>query len=403
MAVMKFQAARELVIERVRSSKPSLQTELIPLQNARTRVLAQAVSADRDLPPFPRSTRDGYAVHAADVSATPAQLRLRGQARAGVSFDGAVGAGDCVEIMTGAPLPAGANAVVMVERTSAAGEYVLINKAVVVGENVVAQGSEASRGESLLAPGRRLGYAEIAMIAAVGLREISVYKPPTVAILPTGDEIVELDVAPGPFEIRNSNSYSLQAQTQAAGGIPVPLGIAEDREDRLREMIERGLEYDVLLLSGGVSAGKFDLVEPVLAQLGAEFYFDGVNIQPGRPLVFGRVGRTFIFGLPGNPLSTMVTFEIFVRPALALLAGEMTAPLIFTRARLTRDLQRKAGLAGFLPAILEGNYYEPEVSPVEWKGSGDVVSLTRANCFLAIPEEAGELKAGEWVSVMMRQ
>ncbi|MSO20099.1 MAG: molybdopterin molybdenumtransferase MoeA [Acidobacteria bacterium] len=402
MAVMKFQAARELVMERVRSSKLSLQTELIPLQDARTRVLAQAVSADRDLPPFPRSTRDGYAVRAADVSAIQARLRLMGQARAGVSFDGAVGAGDCVEIMTGAPLPAGANAVVMVEKTSAAGDHVLINMAVVVGENIVAQGSEARRGEALLTPGRRLGYAEIAMIAAVGLREISVYKPPTVAILPTGDEIVELDVAPGPFEIRNSNSYSLQAQTQAAGGIPVPLGIAEDREDRLREMIERGCEHDVLLLSGGVSAGKFDLVEPVLAQLGAEFYFDGVYIQPGRPLVFGRVGRTFIFGLPGNPLSTMVTFELFVRPALALLAGEMTAPLIFTRARMTRDLRRKAGLAGFLPAILEGNYYEPEVSPVEWKGSGDVVSLTRANCFLAIPEEVGELKAGEWVSVMMR-
>jgi molybdopterin molybdotransferase len=155
-------------------------------------------------------------------------------------------------------------------------------------------------------------------------------------------------------------------------------------------------------LSGGVSVGKYDLVEKVLGELGAEFFFDGVAIQPGRPLVFGRAKETFFFGLPGNPLSTMVTFELFVRPALALLSGEYAAPLIFLRARLARDVRRKPGLAAFLPAVLESNGHDTLVSPVEWKGSGDIASLNRTNCYLAIPEQAEELRAGEWVSVLPR-
>lgn len=407
MAVVKFQAARETVIERVREHlrhlPGGLGRETVSLIQSQGRVLAEAITADRDFPPFPRATRDGYAVRAADTATVPSSLRLLGQARAGVAFDGALGAGECVEIMTGAPVPAGADAVVMVEYTAQQEQQIAIQRSVAAGENVVPQGSEARQGDALLAPGRRLGFAELAMIAAVGREHVLVYPLPRVAILPTGDEIVELGATPGPFEIRNSNSHSLQAQVRAANATPAPLGIAPDSELLLRGMIEQGLECDVLLLSGGVSAGKFDLVEPVLAKLGAEFYFDGVLIQPGRPLVFARAGKTFIFGLPGNPLSTMVTFELFVRPALALLAGEESAPLIFTRARLSRDLRRKPGLAAFLPAKLEGSYHEPKVSPVEWKGSGDLPSLTRANCFLAIPEEASEIGAGEWVSVLIRQ
>jgi molybdopterin molybdotransferase len=231
---------------------------------------------------------------------------------------------------------------------------------------------------------------------------VPVFPKPRVAIVPTGDEIVELEVPPGPYQIRNSNSYSLQAQVLAAGALPVPIGIAPDQEERLRELICEGLRADLLLLSGGVSAGKFDLVERVLAALQAEFYFDGVAIQPGRPLVFGRARRRFFFGLPGNPLSTMVTFELFVQPALRLLAGEDSAPLVLLRAPLARDLRRKPGLAAFLPALLETVQHQPQVSLVEWKGSGDLAALNRANCYLAVPEDAEELKAGEWVSVLPR-
>ena len=414
MAILKFQQARRAVMEQIRSalaspaekSTPSrynpLKTETIPILESPGRVLAEPIRADRDFPPFPRSTRDGYAVRSQDVAAPPANLKCRGQVKAGSEFAGTVGAGECVEIMTGAPAPEGTDAVVMVEYISHEGERIEVKRAAAAGENIVARGSEARRGDPMLSPGRRIGYGETAVMASVGQSTVSVYRQPRVAIIPTGDEVVEVEATPEPFEIRNSNGYSLHAQVAASGGVPVALGIAPDREDRLREMIEDGLRTDLLVLSGGVSMGKYDLVEKVLAELGAEFFFDGVLIQPGRPLVFGRAQGAFFFGLPGNPLSTMVTFELFVRPALALLGGEREAPLRFLRARLAKDFRRKPGLAAFLPATLEGEYYEPVVSVVEWKGSGDIASLNRGNCYLAVPEDAAELKAGEWVSVLPR-
>ncbi|OFV98475.1 MAG: hypothetical protein A3H28_04455 [Acidobacteria bacterium RIFCSPLOWO2_02_FULL_61_28] len=402
MAVLKFQHARETVIEQLRSARCSLASEVVPLSESLGRVLAEPIHADRDFPPFPRATRDGFAVRSADLVSLPARLRVIGQARAGTEFSGTVGIAECVEIMTGASVPSGADAVVMVEYTSERDGWVEVNRAVAPGENVVPQGSEGRQGDLVLPVGRRIRYGEVAMLAAVGKQTVSAYRKPRVAILPTGDEVVELGVTPGPFQIRNSNSYSLQAQVASAQAIPLPLGIAPDREDRLREMIAEGLRSDLLLLSGGVSMGKFDLVEKVLADFQAEFFFDGVAIQPGKPLVFGRAQGTFFFGLPGNPLSTMVTFELFARPALQLLSGEPDAPLLFLRARLGKDVRRKPGLTAFLPALLEGSYSDPVVSPVEWKGSGDIASLNRANCYLVIPEETEEIKAGEWVSVLPR-
>ena len=414
MAVLKFQQARLAVIEQVQSALASpaekaasshynpLKTETIPILQSPGRVLAEPIRADRDFPPFPRSTRDGYAVRSDDVAAPPVTLKCKGQVKAGSEFAGTVGAGECVEIMTGAPAPDGTDAVVMVEYTSQKGERIEVKRAVASGENIVARGSEARRGDLMLEPGRRIAYGETAVMASVGKSSVSVYRQPRVAIIPTGDEVVEVDATPGPFEIRNSNGYSLHAQVVAASGVPVALGIAPDREDRLGEMMQDGLRSDLLLLSGGVSMGKFDLVEKVLTELGAEFFFDGVLIQPGRPLVFGRARGTFFFGLPGNPLSTMVTFELFVRPAMALLGGEREAPLRFLRARLAKDFRRRPGVAAFLPATLAGEYYDPVVSVVEWKGSGDLASLNLGNCYLAVPEDAAELKAGDWVSVLPR-
>jgi molybdopterin molybdotransferase len=407
MAVVKFHEARETVIQQTIKRRGALRIESVPLQQSAGRVLADTIVADRDFPPFARATRDGYAVRAADVAvvdvaAAPAKLRVLGQVKAGDHYSGAIATGECVEIMTGAPVPDGADAVVMVEYTVPDGDAVEIHRSASRGENIVPTGSEARRGERLLAPGRRIGYGEVAMLAAVGARAVKVYRQPRVAILPTGDEVVELDVEPGPYQIRNSNSLSLQAQVGAAHGVPLPVGIAPDREDRLREMIAEGLKSDLLLLSGGVSAGKFDLVEKVLAEFDTEIFFDGVLIQPGRPLVFGRAGKAFVFGLPGNPLSTMVTFELFVRPCLALLGGDDAPPAPFLRARLGCDLRRKPGLAAFLPASLTGHTHDPVVTPVEWKGSGDIASLTRANCFLAVPEEVAEFAAGDWVAVLPR-
>jgi len=386
---------------------PTLARETVLLSESLGRVLAESIHADRDFPPFPRATRDGFAVRSADVAQVPVQVRRIGEARAGEAFAGIVAAMQCVEIMTGAPVPAGADAVVMVEYTAERDGQIEISREISPGQNIVPQGSESQRGAILLTPGRRIGYAEIAMMAAVGKQDIAVYRLPRVAILPTGDEVVEVDAAPGPYQIRNSNSYSLQAQVSSAHAIPVPIGIAPDREERLREMIAEGLRADLLLLSGGVSMGKFDLVEKVLESFDADFFFDGVAIQPGRPLVFGRAQGAFFFGLPGNPLSTMVTFELFARTALALLSGESDVPQLFLRARLAKDLRRKPGLTAFLPARLQPPEGDPAVSApvvsvVEWKGSGDIAALIRANCYLVVPEETEELSAGEWVAVLPR-
>ena len=414
--MLRFSEARQTVLDKVRAVSDRPAPETVELSAAAGRVLGEPILADRDYPPFDRATRDGYAVRAAEVAAPPVELKLVGEVRAGSAFDGTLNAGECVSIMTGAPVPAGADAVVMIEYSKrldeqeAEAERIQIQRSVQAGENLVPRGSEASAGAMVLPAGRRLGYAEIGMLASVGCATVPVFRRPQVAILPTGDEVLELDRPPLPFQIRNSNSYSLRVQVAAVGGHPCPLPVAPDEYGRLRQLIEQGLAADLLLLSGGVSVGKYDLVEQVLRDLGAEFYFDAVAIKPGRPLVFGRARGTLFFGLPGNPLSTMVTFELFARPALDLLCGAELPPLVFPLARLERPVRQKPGLTAFLPAILSQaaapeearNDFLPAVQAVPWQGSGDVAALARANCYLVVPEDRGELAEGELVGVLPR-
>lgn len=386
------------------------------LLGAAERVLAEAVVADRNFPPFPRATRDGYAVRAADLDRLPARLKVIGEIKAGAALGPTlpIKPGQAAAIMTGAPVLPGADAIVMVEYTSQYADTVEITKGVSAGENIVPTGSEARRGSQLLAAGTRLDHAAIAVAASVGKSQLQVYAKPRVAVLATGDEIVELDVPPGPTQIRNSNSYSLAAQVRAAGGKPVLLPIAPDEPNRLRELITEGLEADLLLLTGGVSMGKHDLVEQVLAESNAEFFFTGVLIQPGRPTVFGRVAGstgggsttvpnyTYFFGLPGNPVSTMVTFELFVRPFLQGLSGMTLHKLVFLHARLKSEIRTKTGLKRFLPAILSGEFEQVEVELVPWQGSGDIAATARANCYLVIPPDRECIPAGEWMPVLMR-
>src|SRR5579862_9601443 len=243
--------------------------------------------------------------------------------------------------MTGAPVPTDADAVVMVEYTTRHGERVEVAKRVTAGENVVPRGAEARQGSLLLDRGLRLTEADIAVAASVGKSQLEVYRQPRVAVLSTGDEIVDVDCAPGPTQIRNSNSYSVASQILKTGGQPVVLPVAPDEPQKLRELIEEGLQSDLLLMTGGVSMGRYDLVEQVLTEMQAEFFFTGAKIQPGRPVVFGRCGRrvpnrersvSYFFGLPGNPVSTIVTFELFVRPMLEALAGQSPRKLIFLHA-----------------------------------------------------------------------
>jgi molybdopterin molybdotransferase len=395
-----FDVARQIVqdeIGRIVSAPPA---ETVDLELAAGRVLAAPVKADRDYPPFNRSARDGFAVLAADVAKTPARLRLIGQTRAGEPSRFRLQPGEAVEIMTGAPGPAGADAVVMVEHSSRDGDSVTLAQTVPPGGNLIFQGSEARAGSPILDAGTTLDYRQIALLASVGQCTLPVYRKPRVAILSTGDEVVPLDAVPEPYQIRNSNAYSLAAQVRRRCGEAVILPIAPDVAARTRELIEQGLRSDLLLLSGGVSMGKYDVVEQVLQELGAEFFFTQVAIQPGKPLVFGRVGSTPVFGLPGNPISTMVTFEVFARIAVDRLAGRPDSPLPFVRARLGSDFQHKPVLTRFLPAVLTGDYGEATVNPVKWQGSGDLVALAGANCYLVAAAGQASWKAGEWISVL---
>jgi molybdopterin molybdotransferase len=401
--MISFEQALDTVKEKLAAANLTPATEEVRLEETCGRILAEDVAADRDYPPFNRAIRDGYAVRAADVSAPPLVLRLLGEAPAGGHFAGAVGGRECVYITTGAPLPAGADAVVMVEYAEAQGDQIRIQRAVRAGENVVQQGSEATAGARVLLRGSRLGPGELGLLAAVGKSRPAVFKRPVVAILPTGDEVLPVEQKPEWFQIRNSNAIALSAQVAAAGGIPRRLGIAPDRLETLCEMIREGLDADLLLLSGGVSMGKYDFVERALAQLGAEFWFQGVALRPGKPLVFGRVGGKFFFGLPGNPVSTFVTFELFVRPAIGVLGGASFESAVFLRARLPRPFEQRTGLTMFMPGRLERQSGDPVVSLVSWQGSGDLVGVSAANCFLVVHPNQTRLAAGDWVDVILKE
>ena len=428
--VVSFVEARRIVEEqaaKVLAARSDLAaTEVVDLLEGQGRILAEAIVADRDFPPFPRATRDGYALRAADVATTPARLAVIGEIKAGDLPDRlTVDRRQAVSIMTGAALPSGADAVVMVEYTSAEGPFVEVQRSVSAHENFVHPGAEARAGQMLLDRGRRLDHAAIAIAASVGKSRMAIFRKPRIAVLSTGDEVVGIDAAPGPAQIRNSNSYSLAAQIEAAGGEPVRLPIAPDEPRRLRALIEEGLGHDLLLLTGGVSMGKYDLVEQVLAELKAEFYFTGAKIQPGKPVVFGSCGadtpvrvraanppsaqsaeheppRKYFFGLPGNPVSTMVTFELFVRPMIEALASMAPQRLIFPRARLKSEIRTKTGLKRFLPAVLSGDFENAEVELARWQGSGDIAALAAANCYIVIPPDREKIEAGEWVPLLMR-
>ena len=431
--VVSFEEARRIVEEHaagVLAGRGAGIAETVELPAARGRVLAEEILADRDFPPFHRAARDGYAVRVADVQQVPARLEVVGEIKAGDTRQSGNGAltikpGQAASIMTGAPLPDGADAVVMVEHTRelpGTGRFVEVQQSVKRGENFVPRGSEGRAGQVVAEPGRRVNHALIAIAAAVGKSRVRVFQKPRVAVLSTGDEVVEVDAIPGPVQIRNSNSYSVAAQIEEAGGEAVRLPVAPDEPVRLRELILEGLSCDLLLLTGGVSMGKYDLVERVLSELKAEFYFTGAKIQPGKPIVFGRCGAEtfggtdrfsaagarnrvsaphYFFGLPGNPVSTMVTFRLFAQPMVEALAGARPEPLIFLKARLKSEVCTKTGLTRFLPAALSGQAENTEVERAPWQGSGDIAALAYANCYLVIPPDRERIEAGEWVSVLL--
>jgi molybdopterin molybdotransferase len=411
-----YEEAAALVATRARklAKLTNPRTERVPLAHAAGRILATAIAADDDQPPFARSTRDGYACRAAEASAHNA-LPIAGSTHAGQFPAGPLPEGQAWEIMTGAPVPAGADCVVMLEHVAKSANKVrlLQKRTIKPGENVVAKGAQGHRGDEQLPAGAKLAPAQISLAASCGYTHLNVYVRPRIAILTTGDELVPVRATPGPGKIRNSNAPMLAALVANAGAEPVVLPTVSDTAKALDAALAQALEADMLLISGGVSAGKFDLVEPALARLGATFHFTGVRIQPGKPLVFGQIAQKrksptakVFFGLPGNPISSAATFHLFAAPIIAALAGSHETHPRFVLAHLSRDTDRKTkpGLTRFLPALCTFNpsiNELPQVALVPWHGSGDLTAFAQSNCFLVIPEDAAFSTAGTTVRILL--
>lgn len=388
---------------------PGPPSERVQLEFAAGRVLALELHADQDQPPFPRSTRDGFACRAIEVN-THRELKIAGSIHAGQPPAEPLPPESVWEIMTGAAVPEGADCVAMVEHVGRTFDAIRLvrPRSLESGENIVPQGAEARAGDEVLAAGTRIGPQHIALAAACGYAEVQVYRRPRVAILTTGDELVPVASKPAPGQIRNSNGVMLASLVERAGGQPWILPAAGDNERALNEALREAVIADMALISGGVSAGKFDLVEPVLAKLGAKFHFTGVRIQPGKPLVFGELThsstRKMFFGLPGNPVSSAATFLLFGSRVLGALAGNAQAGPRFALARLAKDVKGKTDLTRFVPSFCDFDPMAgelPEVRTVHSQGSGDLASFSRANCFLVVPEGTDHLKAGTAARILL--
>jgi molybdopterin molybdotransferase len=392
----------EQALEIVLRETPALPPEEVPLADALGRVLARDVAADRDLPAFDRAAMDGYALRTADVQHAPAALELVGEVRAGEWPTLAVGAGQAVRIMTGAPLPQGATAIQQVERTRPLDEFrVTILAAVAEGQNVAPRGSEVRAGDVVLAKGRVVDPAAIGVLATAGCARVAVARRPVVALLVTGDEIVDVAATPGPSQIRNSNGPAVAAQARLAGARVELLGVAPDSQQAIAEALRGGFAADVLIVSGGVSAGEYDLVEPALVELGATFLFTKVQVKPGAPLVFGRRGAQLVFGLPGNPVSAQVCFDLFVRPALLKLQGAQVLSRPRVEAQLAGKLKNRSGRKSHTPARVRFEDGRLVARPLRSAGSGDLVAHARANALVVLEADREEAAEGETVEALL--
>lgn len=388
----------------VKEQTRALPPEEIELEAAPGRVLAEDVIADTDLPPFDRAQMDGYALRAADVGVVPARLRVVGEAAAGRGWHQTLRAGEAVRIMTGAPVPAGADSVQQVEVTSESDEggAVEISKATVPGQFIIRRASEIRRGETVLLRGEEINAARMAVLASFGYAKIRVGARPRVAVLATGTELVPVTERPGRDEIRDSNTFSLGAYAAIAGARVERLKLASDDLDVLKREIKGAAErVDALVLSGGVSMGVYDFTKSALQSLGAEIFFERIRLRPGKPTVFGRLGRTLVFGLPGNPVSVSVTFNLFARTALRVMQGALQPEMKESRALLSRSVRGAVERESFLPAQLSTDETGRLLAePLKWGGSSDFVAFARATSLINVPEGVKMLEAGEAVRVL---
>ncbi len=396
----------EEALERVLAAFEPLEPERVPVLETLGRVLAEDIYADMDIPPLTNSAMDGYAVQAADTAGAspehPARLRVIYNLAAGYTTDMAVTPGTAIRIMTGAPIPPGADTVVRFEETEQDGGWVNILKEVPLGKNVRQAGEDVRKGALILPRGTEIRPQEVGMLAALGHKDALVHRRPRVAILATGDEVIEVDAPWQPGKIRNANSYSNAAQVVRYGGVPILLGIARDDVEELTDRIRAGLEQgaDLFLTSGGVSVGDFDVVKEVLAAEG-EMAFWRVRMKPGKPLAFGHIQGVPLLGLPGNPVSAMVSFELFARPAILKMLGKTRLEKPTVEAILLDEIAHKDDRRHFLRVMIEerdGEYFARLTGD---QGSGILLSMVRAQGLAIIPEDVDHLPAGARVQVMM--
>jgi molybdenum cofactor synthesis domain-containing protein len=376
--------------------------ESVTLALAHRRVLAEEIVADLDLPPFDRARMDGYALRSADTATAPVRLRSIGEVAAGASYDGEVRAGEAIKIFTGAPVPRGADAVQKVEVTERDGDFVVIREAVRPGQFITPRASEVRSGDTVVRSGRVIGPAELAALASFGYATVRVGRRPRVAVISTGSELVPVERRPAGAQIRNSNCYTIAAYAEAAGAVVENLGVVEDSLPATCAALERAAEAsDVVITSGGVSMGDYDLVKAALKELGADVYFDKISIRPGKPTVFARRGETYFFGLPGNPVSTSVTFNVFARPAIRRLQGA-TDPLLPTvKAALSHSVKDASNRRSYLPGRLLIREGRALVESLKWGGSSDLVAFMNAGALIIVNEAAHAIAEGELVEVLV--
>jgi len=391
-----LEEAERILFARVPPSIP----ERVPLGRAAGRILAEEIKADEDQPPFDRAMMDGYAVYSADVAKAPVELDVVEDIPAGHVPTRKVGRGQCARIMTGAALPPGPDAIQQVEKTEGSGRRVRILSPVKAGQNVAPRGSEVRAREVVLSAPRLLRPQDLAVLASVGATEVATFRRPKCAVIATGDELVDPSERPGPGQIRNSNGVGIPEQVRRLGLECDVLPQAPDRLEDLRARIREGLTRDVLILSGGVSAGDRDLVVPALKAEGVDTAVHQVLIRPGRPVFFGVKGRVVVFGLPGNPVSAFVTFEVLVRPFLGRMMGYPGLGRRRVRARLAAPLAKRMDRTVFWPATLEMSEDGPVARTLPWKSSADLATLARADALAIQPRET-VLDAGSWVDTLL--
>ena len=389
-------------IQIVISQIAQLPAQEIAIDLSHGRILAEDIVADTDLPPFDRAQMDGYAVRAADVANVPASLRIVGESAAGAGWHHEMKAGEAVRIMTGAPVPSGADAVQQVELTRENDSQVEILAPVELGRSIVRQASEIKSGETVLRAGEEINAAMIATLASFGYAKVKVSRQPRVAVMATGSELVDVDQKPGQDQIRDSNNYTIEAYATMSNAVVERLPLAGDDTEELKRQISRAAAHaDVLITSGGVSMGVYDFTKAALKDLGAEIFFERVALRPGKPTVFARLGNTVVFGLPGNPVSVSVTFNLFVRTALRAMQGAKETTLPVEHAVLARNLKGSIDRESYLPATLRTDEKGMLLAqPLKWGGSSDFVSFARATALINLPAGAGIIESGTSVTIV---